>query len=246
MTEVRKVLLLGGTDEAVRLNGALAKHPGVELVTSLAGRTRNPARLAGETVVGGFGGKQGLKDFILARRIDIVIDASHPFADRITQNAAAACSEVGISYIRLQRPEWDCQPKDHWISVVSVEQAAKKLADYNRIFLTVGRQELAPFERTADKFFLVRSIEKADFNPAQGEVSFVQGRGPFSIEDELGLLRKERIDLLVSKNSGGPATYAKIEAARCLGIPVVMVERPALPDCIRFSDVAALLAYLGL
>ena len=246
MCKARSILLLGGTDEAVRLNSVLAGHSGVKLVTSLAGRTRNPAQLTGETVVGGFGGQQGLKDFILERQIDIMIDASHPFADRITQNAFAACGEAGIIYIRLQRPEWERQPEDNWISVASIEEAAKKLADYNRIFLTVGRQELAVFKRVAGKFFLVRSIEQADFNPPQSEVTFIQGRGPFSTEDEHSLLREERIDLLVSKNSGGKATYAKIEAARSLNLPVIMIERPAVPDCICFSEVEELLTHLGL
>ncbi|MZR31314.1 cobalt-precorrin-6A reductase [Sneathiella litorea] len=246
MADLRKILLLGGTDDAVRLNQSLAGHPGVELITSLAGRTRNPGHLSGNTIVGGFGGEEGLRQFITDNHINFVIDASHPFADKITRNAINACAVVDIPFVRLQRPEWKQQPGDCWVSVASVKDAASKLCAYNRIFLTVGRQELAPFEDIADKFFLVRSIEKAEFAPQRSEVSFIQGRGPFSVEDEFSLLRERRVDLLVSKNSGGTATYAKIEAARRLGIPVIMIERPALPDCTRFSDVKALLLHLGL
>lgn len=246
MADLWKILLLGGTDDAVRLNKTLVGNPGVELITSLAGRTRNPGHLSGNTTVGGFGGEEGLRQFITGNHINLVIDASHPFADKITRNAMNACVAADIPFVRLQRPEWKQQPGDRWVSVANVKGAARKLRNYNRIFLTVGRQELAPFEEISDKFFLVRSIEKAEFAPQKSEVSFIQGRGPFSVEDELNLLREKRIDLLVSKNSGGTATYAKIEAARRLDIPVVMIERPALPDCTRFSDVNALLLHLGL
>ncbi len=246
MTEDKKILLLGGTDDAVRLNRTLAERPGVDLTTSLAGRTRNPAQLSGKTITGGFGGEEGLKKFIAANQINLVIDASHPFADKITRNASAACQSSGIRYIRYQRLEWAQEPGDRWIAVCNIEEAAKKARDFTRIFLTVGRQELAPFMGISDKFFLIRSIEEAEFVPQQSEVTFIQTRGPFSIADEVSLLRKYRIDLLISKNSGGTATYAKIEAAKRLGIPVVMINRPAVPDCIRFSDIEVLLTHLDL
>lgn len=245
MAEVKNILLLGGTDDAVRLNQTLAGHPGAVLTTSLAGRTRKPAHLSGEIIVGGFGGEEGLRQFITVNHINLVIDASHPFADRITRNAFNACAAADIHFLRLQRPEWKHLPGDHWISVASVEEAAKKLNGFNRIFLSVGRQELAPFENCSNRYFLVRSIEKADFTPHESDVTFIQSRGPFLIEEEIRLLREQRIDLLVSKNSGGKATYAKIEAARALDIPVLMIERPALPDCVTYSEIDDLVAAIG-
>lgn len=246
MTKNKKILLLGGTSEAVELNETLARRSDVDLITSLAGRTRNPTLLSGKTVVGGFGGEEGLVNFIADNQIELVIDASHPFAGKITQNACAACAECGIAYLRFQRPEWKQEPGDCWISVSSVEGAAKKACDFNRIFLTVGRQELLPFEGISGKFFLVRSIEKAEFAPQQSEVKFIRTRGPFSKEDEVRLLCEYRIDLIISKNSGGTATYAKIAAARELNIPVTMIARPVLPDCTSFSDMGALLTAVGL
>lgn len=246
MTKIRKILLLGGTTEAVELNETLAGRPEVDLITSLAGRTRTPTLLSGKTVVGGFGGEEGLINFIVDNQIELVIDTSHPFAGKITQNACAACAECGIAYLRFQRPEWEKVSGDRWISVGSIKAAAKKACDFNRIFLTVGRQELSPFEGISGKFFLVRSIEKAEFMPQQSEVRFIRTRGPFSKEDEVRLLREYQIDLVISKNSGGLATYPKIAAARELNIPVAMIKRPVLPDCSSFSDMGALLNAIGL
>ncbi|MCF8466358.1 MAG: cobalt-precorrin-6A reductase [Sneathiella sp.] len=241
MTDRKKILLVGGTQEGVKLNQLLSARPDIDLVTSLAGRTQNPVPLIGEKMVGGFGGVVGLKKFIRDRHIELVIDASHPFAGRMTQNAFTACKDTGIRYLRYQRPAWKEEARDRWVSAPSIEAAAGQLAGFNRIFLTIGRQELAPFERCSDKFFLIRSIENVDFAPSQSEVEFLRARGPFSMEEDFRLLTEYRIELLISKNSGGAATYAKIAAAREFGIPVLMIERPALPDCSVFSDMEELL-----
>ena len=242
MNEPVRILLLAGTSEAVALNRLLAGREGVKLFTSLAGRTTEPVQLRGEVVSGGFGGKEGFADFLEKRRISLVIDATHPFADQITRTAFDVCAAKKISFLHFQRPAWKKHLGDYWISVDSMQEAARKLDNFNRIFLTIGRQELSYFQKVSGKHFLIRSIEDVDFGPSESVADFIHARGPFSEELEYQLLVDHRIDLLVSKNSGGSATYAKIAAARELDIPVLMVERPAHLDCATFSDIDDLLA----
>ncbi|MEX1035213.1 MAG: cobalt-precorrin-6A reductase [Sneathiella sp.] len=242
MNEQKNILLIGGTEEAVVLNRELSARPDVALVTSLAGRTALPAALTGRVVTGGFGGAAGLADFIVQSRIDLVIDASHPFAGQITRAAFSVCSKRNVPFIRYQRFAWEKQRGDSWISVRNMEEAAENLGNFERIFLTIGRQELASFEKISGKSFLARTIEPIAFNPENSHAELIQARGPFTIEDELRLLTDRRIELLVSKNSGGTATYAKIEAARQLQIPVLMIERPEISVGAtkgRLSDVLA-------
>ncbi len=226
----RRVLILGGTVEAVELAKALDDDPRFEPITSLAGRTRHPAVVPGATRTGGFGGVEGLADYLGANAIDALVDATHPYAARITQNAVAACEAAGIPRLRLERPPWSRQSGDHWIDVSDSAEAARHLPDNaKRVFLAIGRQDLEPFSCRPDIWFLLRVIDPPDPPPDLDRHEVVLGRGPFAVWGEIDLLTQNRIDTIVSKNSGGEATYAKIIAARQLGLPVVMIARPDAP-----------------
>ena len=240
-----KVLILGGTTEATALAKRLAGHPRIDARVSLAGRTKNPVLPPLPTRIGGFGGVEGLADYLRAERIEGVIDATHPFADRISANAAAACSQVGVPLRLLTRPAWVAGPGDRWIGVPDMNAAALALrALGDTVFLTIGRQEVAAFEATPDKRYLIRAVDPPEPMPALPRMSLILDRGPFTVEGELALMRGERIEVVVSKNSGGRATDAKLEAARELGLPVVMVERPAGNGVAELHDVAEAMGWL--
>ncbi|MBE88999.1 MAG: cobalt-precorrin-6A reductase [Rhodospirillaceae bacterium] len=220
-----KILILGGTTESAVLAKYLAADDGFVTITSLAGRTRNPATVNGAMRQGGFGGIGGFVDYLLAVNIDAVVDATHPFAEQISNNAVDACIQTKTPLIRLTRVPWVANSDDHWTDVSSVIEAAESLPLNARTFVTTGRQELAPFLSRRDLWNLVRVIDPLDeiIEPSQGVV--ITGRGPFSVKHEIAIFRKYKINWLVSKNSGGAASYAKIEAARSLAIPVMMVGR---------------------
>jgi precorrin-6A/cobalt-precorrin-6A reductase len=238
-----KLLILGGTAEAVELARACVARPAVEVISSLAGRTHAPALPPGEVRIGGFGGAGGLTRFLAERAIDRVIDATHPFAVQIGVNAELACREARVPRLRLLRPPWTREPGDHWIEVADLAEAAERLPELShRIFLTIGHQELAAFAHL-DVWFLVRTIEPPGALPLR-HGQWLAGRGPFGIEDELALLRAHAIDVLVTKASGGGATYAKLAAARQLGLPVVMIRRPPPPPGPVVDSVQAALAWL--
>jgi precorrin-6A/cobalt-precorrin-6A reductase len=226
-----RVLILGGTGEAAVLAGLFADRPDLDIVSSLAGRVAAPSLPVGAVRIGGFGGVDGLAAYLQAEKIDAVVDATHPFAARMSANAAEACARLGVPLLAFVRPVWAAEPGDRWLSVADMVQAAALC--HGRVFLTVGRQELAPFAGSA-AWCLIRSIDPPA-GPLPVAHELLLARGPFSLNEEIALLRDRRIDLVVSKNSGGPATYAKIAAARALGLPVVMVERPVRPR----TDVAA-------
>ena len=239
-----RVLVLGGTSEASALARALAAAPGVAVTTSFAGRTTAPTAPAGATRVGGFGGPEGLAAYLRAERVDVLVDATHPFAAHMRWHAAAAAAEVGVPRLRVERPPWAPVAGDRWTGVADLETAAEavRTAGYARVFLSTGRTELAPFAR-CDAWFLVRSVEAPDDLPlARAEV--VLARGPFELDDELALLRAHGIDAVVTKNSGADATGAKLAAARTLGLPVVMVERPPSPDGPRAATADEALAWV--
>lgn len=239
-----RVLLLGGTAEAAELANALAGRPGYEVITSLAGRTRAPRAVPGAVRVGGFGGAGGLERFLLAERIERVIDATHPFAARMQEHALRACRAARVPRLRLLRPPWLRQPGDRWHEVEGMAPAAGLLPSLGRrAFLSVGGSDLAVFAPCRGVFFLVRGIEPPPDMPLQ-DALWISGRGPFRLEDELGLLREHRIEVLVTKASGGEATYAKIAAARELGLPVIMQRRPAPPPGPRVGGVREALTWL--
>jgi precorrin-6A/cobalt-precorrin-6A reductase len=213
------------------------------VISSLAGRTRAPAVPPGEVRIGGFGGAGGLARFLAERGVDRVIDATHPFAVQIGAHAEQACRKAGVPRLRLLRPPWTPGPGDHWVEVADLAEAARRLPELGRrVFLTVGHQDLGAFAGL-DLWFLVRTIEPPGVLPLR-DAQWLAGRGPFAIEDELRLLRAHAIDVLVSKASGGVATYAKLAAARQLGLPVVMIRRPPPPPGPLVDSIEAALAWL--
>ena len=227
---VARVLILGGTAEARALAAALAGLPGVQPISSLAGRVADPALPAGEVRVGGFGGAAGLARWLAAERIAALVDATHPFAAEISRSAAEAASATGVPLLALRRPGWTQRPGDDWRRQPSVAAAAAALDGMaERVFLTVGRTELAPFAGLDRHWFLIRSIE-TPLPPLPARHEVLLARGPFSAQGEIELMRERRIGVLVTKDSGGPLTEAKLVAARELGVPVLLVERPAAPD----------------
>ncbi|MGW6200365.1 cobalt-precorrin-6A reductase [Kribbella sp. NPDC055110] len=221
-----KVLLLGGTGEARELAGVLAEA-GVDVVSSLAGRTSAARVPVGEVRVGGFGGVSGLVDWLREHPVDAVIDATHPFAARMTANAVAAAGLADVPLLHVRRPGWTAGPGDDWHWCDTVEDAAARLpALGSRAFLTIGRQGLDTFAHVGI-WMLARCVDPPEPRPAWCEL--ILARGPFALADELGLLRDHEIDVLVTKDSGGSQTAAKLAAARELGLPVLIIHRPPLP-----------------
>jgi precorrin-6A/cobalt-precorrin-6A reductase len=242
---MKRLVILGGTGDAVNLANLAMSLPGLEVITTLAGRTRAPKRIAGEVRIGGFGGEAGLVEYLQAEKIDLLIDATHPFAARMSWNAAGAATTMGIPWLMLVRPAWERSSADNWIEVESVEAAVSAIpGSAQRIFLTIGRQQLAPFATLTDRWCLIRSIDPPDANIQLPPGKLLLDRGPFSLEQELQLFREYQIQAIVSKNSGGDATAAKIIAAREMGLPVVMVQRPIVPAGDRVPNVLGAIEWL--
>ena len=218
------ILLLGGTGEARELAAALTAR-GVPVLSSLAGRLADPALPAGEVRVGGFGGAEGLRGWLGEHRPDVVVDATHPFAAGMTANAATACAATGTRLLRLQRPGWTARPGDDWRWADSLAQAAGMV--HGTVFLTTGRQGVGAFAGLGGRV-LVRCVDPPT-DPLPPGAVLLLARGPFSVADELALMREHGVDVVVTKDSGGHMTEAKLDAARELGIPVVLVRRPPLP-----------------
>ncbi|MEU7550923.1 cobalt-precorrin-6A reductase [Streptomyces sp. NPDC044571] len=240
------VLILGGTTEARRLAEALAQDSSYRVTTSLAGRVSAPVLPPGETRIGGFGGPAGLAGWLLAHGVTHVVDATHPFAERMSFNAAEAAALSGVPLLALRRPGWTPGPGDSWTFADSLAQAAELLPGLGgRAFLTTGRMGLHTFAHLTDTWFLVRSVDPPDGQvPPRLEV--LLARGPFTLEDERALLARHRIDVLVTKDSGGSATAPKLTAAREAGIPVLVVRRPAVPQGVpEAATPSAVLRWLG-
>jgi precorrin-6A/cobalt-precorrin-6A reductase len=225
-----KVLVLGGTGEARELAAALDGEPGLEVVSSLAGRLREPVMPVGETRVGGFGGADGLTAWLRDERIDAVVDATHPFAANITESAVTACGRTGVPLLVLRRPGWSPGPGDDWHWVATPAAAAEAVADLGeRVFLTIGRSGLAAFAGLSRHWFLIRAVDPPQ-PPLPARMRLVLDRGPFTEDGERELFAAHRIQVLVTKDSGGPMTAAKLVVARERGLPVVVQARPAAPD----------------
>jgi precorrin-6A/cobalt-precorrin-6A reductase len=239
-----QVLILAGSGEAAALAAACVARGDCRVISSLAGRTRSPRALPGAVRVGGFGGAAGLERYLRAEPIDRLIDASHPFATQIGRHALEACRAAGVPRLRLLRPPWRPVAGDRWHEVADLDEAARLLpALGRRAFLTVGHKELAAFAALRGVWFLVRTIEPPASAPLP-EALWLQARGPFAPAAELALLREHRIEVLVAKASGGAATYAKLVAARELGLPVIMLRRPPPPPGPLVATVAQALAWL--
>jgi len=221
-----RILILGGTTEARALATALASRADFEVVLSLAGRTADPAPQPVPVRSGGFGGAEGLARYVGDEKIDLVVDATHPFAARISANAAAAAAQCHVSAFALRRPAWVPVEGDDWLSVHSVSQAIAAVGDAPlRVFLATGRQEAHQANAAPQHHYWVRSVDPVEPPLTVPDVSYIHSRGPFRLADELDMLRQHQIEVVVAKNSGGDATYGKIEAARQLSVKVIMVER---------------------
>lgn len=254
---MKRVLILGGTGEALELAIQVAEIPNLEVISSLAGRTQQPSLPEGQVRIGGFGGASGLITYLQTEQIDYLIDATHPFAAQISWNAAAASQHCQIPHLRLTRPPWQAIKgdssgtlNDRWIEVDSMADAAAVLPGLaQRVFLAIGRQDLSTFAQLSDQlsdlWFLMRMIESPPLDMPMPKGKLLLERGPFTIATERELLRTHRIGAIVSKNSGGDATYAKIAAARELSLPVVMVRRPALPVTKQVAEVEGAIAWLS-
>jgi precorrin-6A/cobalt-precorrin-6A reductase len=240
-----RVLVLGGTTEASMLAAKLAERADIDAVLSLAGRTANPRPSPLPTRTGGFGGAEGLARWLSEHQTDAVVDATHPFAATMSRNAAAACFRLGLPLLGLRRPPWQAQPGDRWIEIATMADAIPALGSApHRVFLTIGRLELAPFATAPQHFYLVRSIEPIGEALPVPRVRTLRARGPFDEAGERALLEGEHIDIIVTKNSGGSATYAKIAAARTLGLPVIVVARPEKPAVAAVASVTAALEWI--
>jgi precorrin-6A/cobalt-precorrin-6A reductase len=228
---MRRILILGGTTEARRLAERLAERVDVAVTVSLAGRTAAPAAHAVPVRIGGFGGAEGLGQYLTAARIDALVDATHPYAAIISANAADAAAATRVALLALRRPPWVALAGDRWIEVADAAAAAQALGEApRRVFLALGKGEIRTFARAPQHYYLVRSVESVDPPLAVPHAAYVTSRGPFTEADDRALLAAHAIDLVVAKNSGGTATYGKIAAARALGLPVILLRRPALPE----------------
>ena len=237
----RRVLIIGGTRDG-RLLATAVIAAGYKPVTSLAGVTREPALPEGGLRIGGFGGHEGIAAYLAEARIGAIIDAAHPFAVRISDNASRAAALAGVPYLGFERPPWVAGPRDRWIAVNTAREAAAALGRGARVLLTIGRRGLDAFFDRKDLTGIVRMIEPPP-SPLPSGWILLQARPPFAVEDEAALMRREAVDVLVTKNSGGPAD-AKLAAARLLGLPVVMISRPSKPAGSRASSVEEAVAWL--
>ncbi|MEW9552938.1 cobalt-precorrin-6A reductase [Nonomuraea sp. NPDC050783] len=268
---MRRVLILGGTAEARALAAELAADPGLRVVSSLAGRVSNPRLPVGEVREGGFGGAEGLAAWLVQERVDLLVDATHPFAERMTAAAAAASAATGVPLLALRRPGWREGPGDSWLRVGSLHAAAELLSTGRwrtggpapghaggpgpgrdggaaggpvRVFLTTGRRSLPVFAPVPGVWLLARSVDPPE-PPVPANAHVLLDRGPYTVEGERALIREHRLDVLVTKDSGGHMTTAKLVAAREAGLPVIMVDRPPLPAGVLAVDgVAAAVAWV--
>lgn len=237
---VDRILILGGTRDAREAAAALTAR-GYAVVTSLAGVTEQPLLPTGELRIGGFGGVDGMSKYLVADAISVVVDATHPFAIRISQNAHDACLRTGVPLLRLERPAWQLAPEDAWTIVSSPEEAAMALPSGARVLLTTGRKDLAHFFNRADISGIARMIEAPPLDPP-ANWGVLRERPPFSVAGEASLLAANGITHLVSKNAGGSATEAKLTAARDAGIRVILIARPPKPQVPAVAEVSDLVA----
>jgi precorrin-6A/cobalt-precorrin-6A reductase len=241
-----QILILGGTAEARQIAAALVARGDCAVTLSLAGRTENPVEQGVPVRIGGFGGAGGLAKHLRQHAVELLIDATHPYAARISANAAEAAAQAGVPILALRRPGWERMEGDRWTEAPDVAAALEALGAAPRhVFLALGRQEVHAFEAAPQHRYVVRSVDPVEPPLALPHVETILARGPFETADELALLERHRIDAVVSKNSGGSATYGKIAAARALGIEVVMVRRPPLPDVPSAPTVHELLAMIA-
>jgi precorrin-6A/cobalt-precorrin-6A reductase len=243
---MKRVLILGGTAEARQLAGRLASRGDLSVTLSLAGRTASPAPQPVPVRVGGFGGADGLAAYLKAERIDALIDATHPYAAIIAANAAKAAESTGVKLLALRRAPWTKVAGDRWIEAHTMDEAVAKMGgEPRRVFLALGRKDLAAFETAPQHDYLIRSVDPVDPPLKRPRAKYIESRGPFTEANDRTLMEAHRTEIVVAKNSGGDSTYGKIAAARALGLDVIMLRRPALPrvtsvesveDAVRWLD----------
>jgi precorrin-6A/cobalt-precorrin-6A reductase len=240
-----RALILGGTSDANQLADAIARA-GIDAIYSYAGRTQSPFTPSLPIRTGGFGGVAGLSEFIARDGITHVIDATHPFAAEMSRHAVEACAVSKIPLIALERAPWTRSAGDRWIEVENIETAVDALPEARAcVFLAIGRQHLAPFAAKPQHAYTLRFVDPPDSAPPLPETDIIVSRGPFTVEGDLDLMRSRNIGWVVARNSGGVGARAKIDAARELGLRVVMIARPASPERRRVESVEDVLAWLG-
>jgi precorrin-6A/cobalt-precorrin-6A reductase len=246
---MRTILVLGGTGEARALAAALDGGAGgrdVRVISTLAGRIASPRLPVGEVRVGGFGGPDGLAAYLEEEHVAAVVDATHPFAERMSWSAFEACARTATRLLRLERPPFRRDPAIAWREVASLDEAAALLPQAGRrVFLTTGRQGLVAFAHVGDAFFLVRCVDAPDPAALPPDHEVLLDRGPFTLAGELALVDRHALDVLVTKDSGGDMTRAKLDAARERGLPVIVVARPPRPASSTVQTVEEALAWLG-
>lgn len=239
-----RALILGGIADASLLAAEIARA-GIDAVYSYGGRTRAPADQPLPTRIGGFGGVSGLADYVRREGITHVIDATHPFAAEMSRNAVEACSETGTPLIALERAPWTEASGDKWIEVGDVNAAVAALPEAPaRAFLAIGRQHIAPFAARPQHAYTLRFVDPPEV-PLPFSADMIVSRGPFRLDSELEMLRTRGIAWIVARNSGGDGARAKIDAARILGLPVIMISRPRLPERLRVESVPEVMQWLG-
>ena len=224
MSDREKILILGGTKEAAELAAGLVAQ-GHDVTTSLAGRTREPAPVAGKTRIGGFGGAAGLADYLRRENFTRLIDATHPFARQISINAAEAAGRTGVKFEQHTRQAWTCEPGDHWLEVATLEAAIEAIPSGARVLLALGSQHIAPFATRNDVFFLVRMVDMPGEPLPLPNHRILTGKPSPDWLREKQLLEENRITHILCRNSGGTGAYGKIRAARELAVPVIIVQR---------------------
>lgn len=239
-----RALILGGTRDANLLADNVARA-GLDAVYSYGGRTRAPADQQLPTRIGGFGGPNGLADYIREAGITHVVDATHPFAAEMSRNAVAACAATATPLLALERAPWARTDGDNWIEVADIDAAVAALPEAKaRVFLAIGRQHIAPFGTKSQHGYTLRFVDPPE-GPLPFDADVIVSRGPFTFEAELDMLRARGIAWIVARNSGGDGARAKIDAARMLGLPVILLSRPALPERPRVESVDEVMHWLG-
>jgi precorrin-6A/cobalt-precorrin-6A reductase len=241
---MKRILILGGTAEARELAATLHAE-GHHVITSLAGRVARPRLPVGEVRIGGFGGPDALAAWLLSNDIAAIVDATHPFAERISASAARASEQAGVPLLRLERPGWTEGPGDRWHWVDGLDEAATRVSELgSRVLLATGRQGLAAFAGVSDAWFLIRCVDPPD-DPLPPRREVLLDRGPYTLEGELALIDGHDIDVVVTKDSGGEHTRAKLDAARTRELPVIVMRRPPRPAAKTVTGVDEVVAWVS-
>jgi len=238
------ILIIGGTSEANKIAYNFVNKEQHNIILSLAGRTINPKIIAPNTRIGGFGGIKGLEDFMHKKEIELIVDASHPYATNISRNVLKVSNKLKVPIISYVRKEWKRSPLDNWINTESFEDSIKFLPRISRTFLSLGKQNLNLFSNLKKHWFLIRTIDKIKSNTFNAPHKYIYGRGPFTILNELLIMKNNKIDYIITRNSGGQDTYAKILAARHLKKTVIIIKRPQIISDNNFYDIKSIIQYI--